>query len=85
MGIGAVLLPAWDGSTAVLDSCSPKRRRARRSVREEKREHRTKARTFASSLSWMVGKLVMRERRVWRILNLDSLRNAVVDCLDGGH
>jgi len=48
---------AVDDTTAVLDSCSLKHRRAyfteygRQSIiKEEKREHRMKARTFASSL-----------------------------------
>jgi hypothetical protein len=54
-----------DDTTAVLDSC----RRVSPSVKEEKKEHRTKVRTFASSILWMVGKSVVRERRVWRILS----------------
>jgi hypothetical protein len=57
---------AADDTTAVLDSC---RRRVSPSVKEEKKEHRTKVRTFASSILWMVGKSVVRERRVWRILS----------------
>ena len=34
----------------------------------------------------MVGKLVMKKRRVWRILSFmfDALRNAVVLCLNDG-
>ena len=65
---------AMDGTTAVLNSCRLKHRRGYgegRSIRQG-RGNRTKARTFLSSLSSMVGKLVMKERRVWRILNCMS-------------